>query len=148
MSAPWRPDSFRLRLPCILLFRRIPMTIAPRDVMSSHLKPLCSRDNHVMKYEAGRSRANTGIQSSYHCGYLGCSVRYNSSTGYYMLMGMSDHTYAVAEPGVNTLKCPKHVRWLYRRENIDAKPGVRWCCGVEGCDYGYDANTKGDWVRT
>jgi hypothetical protein len=99
------------------------MTIAPRDVMSSHLKPLCSRDNHVMKYEAGRSMANTGIQSSYHCGYLGCSVRYNSSTGYYMLMGMSGHTYAVAEPGVNTLKCPKHHHWLYRRENIEAKPG-------------------------
>jgi hypothetical protein len=55
---------------------------------------------------------------------------------------IADHTYAVAEPGVNTLKCPKHHHWLYRRENIEAKPGVRWCCGVEGCDYGYDANTK------
>jgi len=35
---------------------------------------------------------------------------------------------------------------LYRRESIDAEPGVRWCCGIEGCDYGYDASTKGDWV--
>ena len=38
------------------------------DVLSSQLKPLCSRDNHVMKYESGRSRANTGKQASYHCG--------------------------------------------------------------------------------
>jgi hypothetical protein len=55
---------------------------------------------------------------------------------------IADQTYAVAEPGVNTLKCPKHHHWLYRRENIEAKPGVRWGCGVEGCNYGYDANTK------
>ena len=65
-----------------------------------------------------------------------------------MLMGMPGHTYAVEEPGVNTEKCSMHDRWLYRRQNIDVEPGVRWCCGVEGCDYGYDAKTKGDWVRT
>ena len=124
------------------------MTIVSADVLSSHLRPLCSRDNHVMKYESGGSRANTGDRASYHCGYAGCSVRYNSTHGYYMLMGMPGHTYAVDEPGVNTLKCPIHGRWLYRRKNIDTEPGVRWCCGVEGCDYGYDAKTKGDWVRT
>jgi hypothetical protein len=124
------------------------MTIASVDVLSGHLKPLCPRDNHVMKYESGRSRANTGDRHSYHCGYAGCSVRYNSSDGYYMLMGMPGHTYAVNEPGVNTVKCPNHNHWLYRRKNIDAEPGVHWSCGVEGCDYGYDANTKGDWVRT
>ena len=22
------------------------------------------------------------------------------------------------------------------------RDGSRWCCGVEGCDYGYDANAK------
>lgn len=124
------------------------MTIASADAMSSHLKPLCSRDNHVMKYESGGSRTNTRKQSSYHCGYVGCSVRYNSTHGYYMLMGMPDHTYTVDEPGVNTVKCPRHNHWLYRQENIDAEPGVHWCCGVEGCGYGYDANTKGGWVRT
>jgi len=122
------------------------MTITSADVMSNHLKPLCSRDNHVMKY--GGSRANTVNQSSYHCGFVGCSVRYNSTDGYYMLMGMPDHTYAVDEPGVNTVKCPTHGRWLYRRKNIDAEPDVRWCCGVDGCDFGYDASTKGDWART
>jgi len=79
------------------------MTIASADVLSRHLKPLCPRDNHVMKYESDHSRANTGDQSSYHCGYVGCSVRYNSDRGYYMLMGMPGHTYAVDEPGVNTL---------------------------------------------
>jgi hypothetical protein len=124
------------------------MTIASGDFLSGHLKPLCPRDNHVMKHESGRSRANTGNQSSYHCGCVGCSVRYNSDRGYYILMGTPGHTYAVDEPGVNTLKCPRHKHWLYRRENIDAKPGAHWSCGVEGCDYGYDANTKGDWVRT
>jgi hypothetical protein len=60
-----------------------------------------------------------------------------------MLIGMPDHANAVDEPGVNTVKCPIHGRWLYRRENIEAEPGVRWFCGVEGCDYGYNANTKG-----
>jgi hypothetical protein len=124
------------------------MTIASADVLSGHLKPLCPRDNHVMKYESGRSRANTGDQASYHCGYVGCSVRYNSTDGYYTLMGMPGHTYLVDEPGVNTLKCPTHNYWLYRSENIDSEPGVCWDCGVEDCGYGYDANTKGDWVRT
>ena len=33
-------------------------------VLSSQLRPLCSRDNHVMKYESGRSRANIGNQAS------------------------------------------------------------------------------------
>ena len=124
------------------------MTIASADVLSSHLKPLCPRDNHGMSYESGGSRANTGDLASYHCGYVGCSVRYNSADGYYTLMGMPGHTCTVEEPGVNTEKCPIHDRWLYCRQNIDAEPGVRWCCGVEGCDYGYDAKTKGDWVRT
>ena len=119
------------------------MTIVSADVLSIHLKPLCSRDNHVMKYESRGSWSNAENQASYHCGFEGCSVRYDPTDGYYMLIGMPDHANPVDEPGV-----PKHDHWLYRRENIDAKPGVRWCCGIEGCDYGYDANTRGDWVRT
>ena len=117
------------------------------NILSGHLKPLCSRDNHVMKYEPGGPRANTGHLASYHCGSVGCSVRYNSTDGYYMLIGMPGHAYAVGEPGVNTMKCPIHGRWLYRRKNIDAEPRVRWFCGVEDCHYGYLADTKGDWVR-
>jgi hypothetical protein len=124
------------------------MTIASADVLSSHLKPLCSRDNHVMKYEFRGSWSNAENQASYHCGFEGCSVRYNSTDGYYMLIGMPNHANPVDEPGVNTLKCPKHDHWLYRRENVDAESGVGWCCGVEGCNYGYNANTKGDWVRS
>jgi hypothetical protein len=142
------PDSFRSGLPRTSSFRRIFMTIASADVLSGHLKPLRPRDNHVMKYESRGSRANTGDHASYHCGCSGCSVRFNSTDGYYMLMGMPGHTYAVEEPGVNTEKCPIHDRWLYRRHSIDVEPGVRWCCGVEGCDYGYDAKTKRDWIRT
>jgi hypothetical protein len=141
-------DSFRLGLPHISLFGRISMTTASADVLSSHLRPLCSRDNHVMKYESSGSWSNAENQASYHCGFEGCSVRYNSTDGYYMLIGMPNHANPVDEPGVNTVKCPRHDHWLYRRENIDAEPDVRWCCGVEGCAYGYDANTKGDWVRT
>jgi hypothetical protein len=124
------------------------MTIASADVLSSHLRPLCSRDNHVMKYESRGSWSNAGNQASYHCGFEGCSVRYNSTDGYYMLIGMPGHANPVDEPGVNTVKCPRHDHWLYRRQKIDAERSVRWSCGVEGCDYGYDADTKGDWVRT
>lgn len=72
------------------------MTITPVDVIRSHLKPLCSRDNHVMKLEfscSGLARANTGNQSSYHCGYVGCSVLYKSTHGYYTLMGIPGRTY-------------------------------------------------------
>ena len=61
--------------------------------------------------------------------------------------GMPNHANPVDEPGVNTVKCPRHNHWLYRRQKIDADPGVDWCCGVEGCDYGYHVDTKGDPVR-
>jgi hypothetical protein len=105
------------------------------NVLNSHLKPLCSRDNHVMKYEAGGSRSNTGYQASYHCGFEGCSVRYDATDGYHMLIGMPDHANSVDEPGVNTAKCPKHGYSLYRRKNIDRETGVDWRCGVKDCDY-------------
>jgi len=123
------------------------MMISSENVLSRELKPLCSRENHVMKYELGGSRANAGRLASYHCGSGGCSVRYNATAGYYMLIGMPGHAYAVDEPGVNTMKCPKHGRWLYRRD-MDAEPRVRWFCGVEDCHYSYIAKTKGDSVRT
>jgi hypothetical protein len=59
-----------------------------------------------------------------------------------MLIGMPDRAYAVDEPAVNTMKCPIHGRWLYRRKNTDAESRVRWFCSVEDCHYGYIANTK------
>jgi hypothetical protein len=110
------------------------MTTASADVLSSHLKPLCPRENHAMKYESSHSRSNLGDEASYHCGFEGCSVRYNSTDGYYMLIGMPDHANPVDEPGANILKCPRHHQWMYRGV-IDAEPGVCWCCAVEGCDY-------------
>ena len=112
------------------------------DVLSHHLKPRCSRDNHIMKYQARPSGSNARNTSSYYCGFVGCSVRYHSSDGYYMLIGMPDHANSVDEPGVNTLKCPKHDRWLYRFQRVDAQGIVRWCCGVEDCDYGYDSGSN------
>jgi hypothetical protein len=124
------------------------MIVTSADVLSRHLKPLCSRDNHVMKYESNGSKANTGDRASYHCGVTGCSVRYSSTDGYYMLIGMPDHANAVDEPGINIARCPMHGRWLYRRKDIDAEAGVRWLCGVEGCDYRYSAKPKAEWVRT
>src|SRR5437016_13376295 len=107
------------------------MMISSENVLSRQLKPLCSRDNHVMKYELGGSRANTGHFASYHCGSAGCSVRYNSTAGYHVLFGMPGHAYAVDEPGVNTVKCPIPGRRLYRGKNIDAAPPVPWFSVVE-----------------
>jgi hypothetical protein len=124
------------------------MKISLADVLNDGLRPLCSRDNHLMKYEAGGSRSNTGNQASYHCGFEGCSVRYDAVDGYYMLIGMPDHANPVDEPGVNIAKCPRHGRWLYRRRNIDSESGVGWSCGVEGCDYRYGASTNGDRFKT
>jgi hypothetical protein len=56
------------------------MKIAPADVLSSNLRPLYPRENHVMKYESGHSRSNSGDEASYHCGFEGCSVRYDASS--------------------------------------------------------------------
>jgi len=112
------------------------------DVLSSQLKPLCSRDNHIMKYQPRPSRSSAKNISSYYCGFVGCSVRYHPSGGYYTLIGMPDHANSVDEPGVNTLKCPKHDRWLYRFRSVDPTGSVRWCCGVDGCDYGYETGSK------
>jgi hypothetical protein len=124
------------------------MPVISAEILSHHLKPLCPRDNHVMNFESRRTRSDHEHQPSYHCGFNGCSVRYDLTYGYHTLIGIDDYVYGVEEPGVNTLKCPVHDRWLYRQINLDFQPGVRWRCGVDGCDYCFDASTKGDWVRT
>jgi len=124
------------------LVRRISVRASLTDVLSSDLKPLCSRDNHIMKYQTRPPRSNAKNSASYYCGFIGCSVRYHSANGYYTLIGMPDHANSVDEPGVNLLKCPNHHRWLYRRYSVDAQGSVRWGCGVKGCDYGFDAKSK------
>ncbi len=118
------------------------MRISFTDVLSSDLKPLCSRDNHIMKYQTRPPCSNAKNGACYYCGFIGCSVRYHSADGYYTLIGMPDHANSVDEPGVNLMQCPNHHRWLYRRYSVDAQGSVRWCCGVEGCDYGFDAKSK------
>jgi hypothetical protein len=126
---------------------RVIVMIGSFEVLSNHLQPLCPRDNHVMKYESRSYWSNAEDRASYHCGFEGCSVRYNTNDGYYTLIGMPDHANAVEEPGVNTRKCPRHNHWLYLREITHREVGARWSCGVEGCEYCYDADTKGDWAR-
>ena len=80
------------------------MIFASADILGRHLRPLCSRDNHAMKYEpSGSSSNNAGNQAAYHCGFMGCGVRYNLVDGYYMLIGMPDHANPVDEPGVNAM---------------------------------------------
>lgn len=111
------------------------MTMPSAEVLSIHLRPLCSRDNHLMRYESAGSKANTGSHASYHCGFAGCSVRYDPADGYYMLIGMPDRANPVDEPGVNTIRCPRDHQWLYRRATLGDEPGFGWFCGVEGCDY-------------
>ena len=124
------------------------MKVVSAEVLSRQLKPLCPRDNHVMKFESARSWSSHSHQSSYHCGFEGCSVRYDLINGYHTLLAVNDHVYGLEEPGVNTLECPMHKCWLYRELDLDTEPGVRWRCGIEGCDYCFEAPTKGDWVRT
>ncbi len=118
------------------------------DVLNRHLNPLCPRDNHVMKYESHGAWHNAERRAAYHCGYDGCTVRYDATDGYHTVLQRDDNDYRLEEPGVNTLKCPQHHSWLYRQKNLDTEPGVCWCCGIEGCSYRFDAPTKGDWVRT
>jgi hypothetical protein len=97
------------------------MTIVSADVLSTHLKPLCSRDNHVMKYESRGSWSNAENQASYHCGFEGCSVRYSSTDGYYMLIGMPNHANPLDEPGVNTAKCPRDTTTGCIAERVSMK---------------------------
>ena len=101
-----------------------------------------------MKYESRPPWSNAPLQASYHCGYGGCSVRYNPAKGYHTVIGVFENAHALEEPGVNTMKCPIHGTWLYRREDQDSESGVRWACGVEGCNHSYTTSTKGSWVRT
>lgn len=113
----------------------------PAGALSKHLHPLCPRDNHVMKYESP-SHAHFVDRASYYCGFLGCSVRFNSFHGYYTLIGMPDHLNPVDEPGVNTATCPTHHGWLYRCVSKDEVPGVLWSCGVKGCPYACQAKNE------
>jgi hypothetical protein len=114
------------------------MKIVSADVMNSHLQPVCTRDNQwntnpkalVAPLRLRKMHRSITKPTDITCSWECLATRRRST------------------PGVKTMKCPTHGRWLYRRQNIDAEPGVHWSCGIEGCDFGYDANIKGDWVSS
>jgi hypothetical protein len=108
-------------------------------VMSHHLRPRCPRDSHVMSYEPRGIRWKSGTGQtetlpSYHCDYLGCSVRYDPANGYYTVINEPDVPYFVDEPAANLVRCPLHGTWLYRE--VQDKTGRSLLkCGVDGCTH-------------
>ena len=73
------------------------------DVLSSTLKPLCPRDSHAMHYEAKgihwkNDSGDTESMPSYHCGYLGCSVRYTHEQGYFTVGKTPEEPYLSKNP--------------------------------------------------
>ena len=126
----------------------------PHEILSytlkRNLKPLCPRDNHVMHYDAKGIHwkdelEDTESMSSYHCGYVGCSVRYTYEQGYFTVVKTPEQPYFVEEPATNLLKCPQHGAWLYRcRDKKENR--FLWRCGVEDCAYTH-ADVPGVWLR-
>jgi hypothetical protein len=119
-------------------------------VMSHHLKPRCPRDNHVMRYEPTGIRwkspsGETETLPSYHCPYMGCSVRYDPANGYFTVINAPDVPFFVEEPATNLVRCPRHGAWLYR-EAEDLTDRFVLKCGVEGCDYVH-SDVGGIWLR-
>ena len=118
--------------------------------MSHHLKPRCPRDNHIMRYEPtgvrwkGVSGEDQSLPS-YHCPYMGCSVRYDPSNGYYTVIHEPDSPYFVDEPATNLALCPLHGTWLHREmENVAGHFVLR--CGIEGCGFAR-SDVGGIWLR-
>jgi hypothetical protein len=131
-----------------------------RELINKLISPLCSRDDHLMKFEPDSIhwREQTDQKSSadalefaattqpfeyqdtehavgsYYCGYRGCSVRYTPEQGYFTVVEVPEQPYFVDEPGTNTLACPIHNAWLYRRRRAHGE-GFEWACGVDGCAY-------------
>jgi hypothetical protein len=74
--------------------------------------------------------------ASYHCKFVGCSVRYDLHNGYFTVVKTPDQPYFLEEPGVNLLRCPVHGTWLYKSaERHAAALAFAWRCGVQDCDY-------------
>jgi hypothetical protein len=126
----------------------------PQQVLSQKLalglKPLCPRDNHVMRYDPKGIEAKaenvTYSTPSYHCGFQGCSVRYTPEDGYFTVIDVPDLPHFVEEPGTNILQCPQHGTWLYRSNQENRVDGRTWRCGVDGCEY-TRSDVGGPWLR-
>jgi len=120
------------------------------DKLSHTLTPLCPRDNHVMHYEPQgihwrAASRETEVAPSYHCGYIGCSVRYTHEQGYFTVVKTPEEPYFAEEPATNVLRCPRHNAWLYRCHDKKEDHFI-WRCGVEGCDYTH-TDVPGVWLR-
>jgi hypothetical protein len=120
--------------------------------LSRDLSPLCSRHEHVMRYEdhalEWKEKFDTMSQtlSSYHCGYLSCTVHYAPSEGYFTVVDTPDIPHFIEEPGVNLFRCPQHGTWLYQsRAEADARKFV-WRCGIENCKYSRAGNDRNGMV--
>jgi len=118
--------------------------------MSRNLRPRCPRDNHVMRYEPAGIRwkdawGRIETQPSYHCPYMGCSVRYHPEDGYFTVIYEPDLPFFVEEPATNLAQCPQHGTWLHREIEGDSDRFVLRC-GVEGCDY-VRSDVGGIWLR-
>jgi hypothetical protein len=116
--------------------------------LSRDLNPLCSRHNHVMRYaENGlkwKEEFDTNLQtlSSYHCGYLSCTVHYAPSEGYFTVIDTPNIPHFIGEPGVNLYTSPTHGTWLYQSREETGAPNLVWRCGIENCDYSREGNDR------
>ncbi len=79
---------------------------------------------------SGKPHPDDHVQTmaSYHCNFMGCSVRYDHMNGYFTVVNAPERPFLVEEPGANPLQCARHGTWLYRCED-DAKR-FRFCVAV------------------
>jgi hypothetical protein len=89
-----------------------------------------------MRYDeegvAWKEELETEMQtlSSYHCGYMSCTVRYAPSEGYFTVVDAPSIPHFVEEPEVNLYTCLRHGTWLYQsRAEGDIRKLV-WRCGT------------------
>jgi hypothetical protein len=121
-------------------------------MMATKAKPLCPRDNAVMRYRSTTNPAKMlggtpDLDMDYECQWNGCSMRFNMREGYFTVVGALDHYHPVEEPGANLFQCPRHGTWLYRCENErETDERFLWRCAAEGCDY-IRAGVNGIWLR-
>jgi hypothetical protein len=125
------------------------MSLQPTSLrISRDLSPLCSRHEHVMRYEEDgirwKEELDTKMQtvSSYHCGYMSCTVHYAPSEGYFTVVDTPQIPHFIGEPGVNLYICPRHGTWLYQSRAEGDTQRLVWRCGIENCDYSRQGNDR------
>jgi hypothetical protein len=101
-------------------------------------------DSDGVRWEQTADHATFKV-GTYHCGYNGCSVRYAPEHGSFTVVKAADLPVFVEELTVNTLQCPIHNTWLYRRTRSGGV-GFEWRSGCQGCDYCH-VDVPGNWLR-